>query len=201
MRKFLFVLFAMLFLMGSSAGIVAAQDDEGTPEDDVDSAQADDATPEDEDDSDSAASSETNPVNPQIGDTVTYFATNGDPQVTITVTDAFRDWEEYDEFSEPDRGITYLAVAIEVENVSEDPFELDPYRFGLQDAQGFFYGNAFVTPAEDAETEVLTEAVELDGGDTYEGVVIFEVFDDQQLSSLFWSESGILLTLVDLSEV
>jgi hypothetical protein len=203
MRKFLFALFAMLFLVGSSAGIVAAQDDDATPPDeDVDSSQVEDATPDDDEDTDSGDSGdgETNPVNPQIGDTVTLFSTQGDPQVTFTVNDAFRDWDEYDEFSEPDRGVTYLAVDLTVEVVSEDAYELDPYRFGLQDGQGFFYGDAFVS-ADEAETEVLTEAVTLNGGDTWEGVIIFEVYDDQTLGSLFWSESGILLTVADLSGV
>jgi hypothetical protein len=180
MRKLLFGLLAAFFLMGSSAGVIAAQDD---------------ATPAAE------AGGETNPVNPQIGDTVTYFASNGDPQVTLTVTDAFRDWEDYDEFSEPDRGVTYLAVELEVENVSDEAFELDPYRFGLQDGQGFYFGTSWVTPAEGAEPEVLTEAVEVDGGDSWTGLVVFEVYDEQPLGSLYWNESGILLTLADLSEV
>jgi hypothetical protein len=204
MRKFLFALFAMLFLVGSSAGIVAAQDDDATPPDeDVDSSQVEDATPEDDEDTDSGdtGDGETNPVNPQIGDTVTLYSTQGDPQVTFTVTDAFRDWDEYDEFDEPERGTSYLAVEISVEVVSEDAYELDPYRFGLQDGQGFFYGNSYASPVEGAETEVLSEAVTLNGGDTWEGAVIFEVYDDQTLGSLFWSESGILLTVADLSEV
>jgi hypothetical protein len=180
MRKLLFGLLAAFFLMGSSAGVIAAQDD---------------ATPAAE------AGGETNPTNPQIGDTVTYFASNGDPQVMLTVADAFRDWEDYDEFSEPDRGVTYLAVELEVENVSDEAFELDPYRFGLQDGQGFYFGTSWVTPAEGAEPEVLTEAVEVDGGDSWTGLVVFEVYDEQPLGSLYWNESGILLTLADLSEV
>lgn len=202
MRKFLIALFAMLFLVGSSAGIVAAQDDDATPPDeDVDSSQVADATPEDDEDTDTGDTGESNPVNPQIGDTVTLYSTQGDPQVTFTVTDAYRDWDEYDEFDEPERRTTYLAVEISVEVVSEDAFELDPYRFGLQDSQGFFSGNSFVSPVEGAETEVLSEAVTLNGGDTWEGAVIFVVYDDQTLGSLFWSESGILLTVADLSGV
>ena len=199
MRKFLIALFAMLFMMGSSAGLVAAQSDDDATPDDSDTTQVDDATPEDEDAA--APSGETNPVNPQFGDVVTYYATSGDPQVAFTVNDAFRDWDEYDEFSEPDRGVTYLAVEITVENVSDDPFDLDPFRFGLQDGQGFFTGTSYVSAGEDAETEVLSESVTVDGGDTYEGVFIFEVIDDQPLGSLFWNESGILLTLADLSEI
>jgi hypothetical protein len=213
MRKFLVAMFAMLFLLGSSAGIVVAQtdDDDATPDSDADTVQVDDSTPDkdenaddedaDTDEDDATASADANPVNPQMGDAVTYFASNGDPQLTFTVTDAFRDWDEYDEYSEPDRGVTYLAIELEIENISDDGFEIDPYRFGLQDAQGFFFGNAYVSPAEETSTEVLTESVIVDGGETWEGVIIFEVFDNQELRNLYWNESGILLTLGDLSEV
>lgn len=65
MRKFLIALFAMLFLVGGSAGIVAAQDDDATPPDeDVDTSQVDDATPEDDEDTDTGDTGEANPINP-----------------------------------------------------------------------------------------------------------------------------------------
>ena len=67
MRKILVALFAMLFLVGGSASIVAAQSD---------------ATPA----AGSEASSGSNPIDPKIGDTVTYFDENGDPAGTATVS-------------------------------------------------------------------------------------------------------------------
>ena len=213
MRKFLVALFALTLLLGSSANIATAQistDDDATPGAGItDQNRDDDASSNDEDEDQQAdtddepaaeAGNDVNPVDPQFDDVVTLFATSGDPIATFTVTGAETGWDDYEEYSEPERGSTYLAVEISVENVSDEAWDLDPYDFVLQDAQGFAYGNSYVSVAEGADPEVLEDAVTIDGGDTWEGVVIFEIFKNQPLAHLFWSDSGVLLTLADLSE-
>ena len=211
MRKFLVALFTLTLLLGSSASIVTAQsssDDDATPGAGVTDKNNDDATSEDdedvaddEDEPAAEADDDVNPIDPQFDDVVTLYATSGDPIATFTVTDAERGWDDYSEYSEPERGSTYLAVEISVENISDEAWELNPYDFVLQDGQGFAYGNSYVSPVDDADPEVLEEAVTIDGGDTWEGVVIFEIFKNQPLAHFYWSDSGVLLTLADLSEV
>jgi len=215
MRKFLVAVFALVLLLGSSASIVTAQtssdDDEATPgvtipdqdrnnPPSTDDEDEDDQDIDDEDVDSDAEDSGVNPVDPQFDDVVTLYATSGAPIATFTVTDAERGWDDYEEYSEPERGSTYLAVSLEVENVSDEAWNLNPYDFILQDGQGFAYGNSYVSVVEDADPEVLEEEITIDGGDSWEGVVIFEIFKDQELAHLYWSDSGVLLTLADLSE-
>lgn len=184
MRKLLFSLLAMLFLMGSSAGMVAAQDDEATP--------ADDSAP--------AAEGE-NPRDPQIGDTVTVYSEQGDPLAEITVTNVERGWEGYDEYSEPARGQEILAVSVEVVNLAErSSYEFAEYDFGVQDAMGHYWGTGYVSVAEEPEPPLLESSVTLEGEASEEFTLLFVIYDDVPLNYLYFQQSGTLVTLVDLSE-
>lgn len=182
MRKLLVALFAMLFLMGSSASLVAV-------------AQAD-ATPEAE----GEAVEGSNPVDPAIGDTVTYYGQNGDPVGTIVVTGITRNWEDYGEYEEPDPGVEYVSFTIEVESTTaRGAIDVDPYDFRLQSPNGFIYGNAYAQGAEGVEPEILTESVSLAGGETLETQVVFEVFEGEDLAHLFWApDSEVFLTVAQL---
>lgn len=181
MRKMLLAVLAMLFLMGGSASLVATAQDDATPE-------ADEAV------------ESTNPVDPAIGDTVTYYGENGDPVGEITVTEITRNWEDYGEFEEPDPGVEYIAFTIEVESLtSRGAIDVDPYRFQLQTPAGFVFGTSYVQGAEDLDPAVVTESTSLAGGETLEGLLVFEVFADEELAHLFWApDSSFLLTVANL---
>jgi hypothetical protein len=178
MRRLFAVLFAALLLMGGSASLVAAQDD---------------ATP--------AAPGEGSAVDPAVGDTVSVVDNRGNEFVTATVNEVIRPWEDYGEFEEPDRGTEYVAFLIEFENVSDDPITVESFQFRLQDAQGFLFDTAFAQGAEGIDPVPLSEPLELDGGDSAEVLIVFNVFEDQGLAHLFWvpeNESGRLVTLAQL---
>ena len=184
MRKLVLTLLMMLALLAGSANLVVAQDD-ATPE----------ATPTD-------SGEATSVVDPAIGDSVSVTDDRGNEYAVVTVTDVIRPWDEYSEFEEPERGTDYVAIAIEVENVSDDPIEVDPFDFLLQDAGSFSFSTAFAQGAEDIDTPPLTEATELEGGETGEYLLVFNVFEDLGLAHLFWQpESGRLVTLVQLEDV
>ncbi len=186
MRKMLLALLAMLFLMGGSASLVATAQDDATP----------DATPEGE--AEEAVES-SNPVDPAIGEAVTYYGQNGDPVGEIIITEITRNWEDYGEFEEPDPGVEYIAFTIEVESLtSRGAIEVDPYRFTLQSPAGFIYDNSFVQGAEGLDPAVLTESTSLAGGETLEALVVFEVFADEDLAHLFWAPEGAFLTVANL---
>ena len=181
MRKLFVALFAMLFLMGSSASLVAVAQDDATP-----------AT-------DGQAVEDSNPVDPAIGDTVTYFGQNGDPVGTITVTGITRNWEDFGEFEEPDPGVEYISITIAVESVtSRGAIDVDPYDFTLQSPSGFVYDTAYAQGAEGVEPEILTESVSLAGGENLEAQVVFEVFEGESLAHLFWAPEGAFLTVANL---
>ncbi|HWV34151.1 MAG TPA: hypothetical protein VNZ55_00860 [Thermomicrobiales bacterium] len=194
MRKVLVALFAMLFMMGGSAGFVAAQS--GTAG----------ATPEASpaaNGSEAAAGSDTNPVDPAIGDTVTLFAVNGAAVGTMTVTDAERDWQGFDEYQEPENGTEFVAFTIQVESTtSRGSMDISPYDFGLQDGQSFFWSTAYATNEDSGdEVQVLRDELNLAGGETAEFLIVFQVYQDQPLQHLFWSPDDHLVTLADLSDI
>ncbi len=170
------VLVVMLALMGGSTGLGGAQRA---------------ATP--------AAGDGRRAVDPQLDDPVSVVDARGNAFVEVTVTDVIRPWEEFGEFEEPERGSEYVAFVIEFANVSDDPVTVDPFRFTLQDTQGFVYGTAFAQGEEKAKRPPLTAAAEVDGGDRREFLVVFTIFEDQEMAHLFWQpDSDRLVTLVQL---
>jgi hypothetical protein len=190
MQSLVVALVAMLFLIGSPSSLVMIAQDDATP-----ATAAEDATPE----GDGEEAEGTNPVDPEIGDTVTYFGQNGAPVGTIVATEITRNWEDFGEFEEPDPGVEYISVTIEVESLTaRGAIDLDPYRFTLQSPSGFFYNPAFVQGAEDLDVPVLTETVSLAGGETLETQVVFEVLEGEELAHLFWMPEGALLTVAKL---
>ena len=190
MRSLVVALVAMLFLIGSPSSLAMIAQDDATPA----NAQ-DDATPE----GDRDATEVTNPVDPELGDTVTYFGQNGSPVGTIVATEITRNWEDFGEFEEPSPGVEYISITIEVESLTaRGAIDLDPYRFTLQSPSGFFYNTAYVQGAEDLDVPVLTESVSLAGGETLEAQVVFEVLEGEELAHLFWMPEGAMLTVAQL---
>jgi len=185
MRTFLLAVIAAAFLMGSAATLVATAQDDATPQ-----AGAGEAA---------GPSDGANPIDPQLGDTVTYFGEDGSPAGTATVTGIERGWEEYDEFQEPERNSEYVAFTVIVEStIARGAIEVDDYDFSLQTAGGYLMGTSFAS-SETVEPPLLEEAVSLAAGDSEEFTIVFEVFEDEELAHLFWApDSGVLITLAQL---
>lgn len=177
MRKFLLAFVAMFFLMGSAALVATAQDD-ATP----------DASP---------TEAGTNPVDPAIGDTITYFGEDGGPIATVTVTGIERGWEEFDEYYDPEAGTEYVAFTVEIAStIPRGAFDVDGYQFSLQAQSGFLYGPSFVE-SESADPPIL-DSDSLAKGDSLEASLVFNVVEGEPLAHLFWQPEGALLTLAQL---
>ncbi len=184
MRKLLISLMAMFFLLGGSAAAVAAQD----------------ATPDPSDLEGLAGdASGTNPVDPAIGDSVTYFGEDGSPAGIVTINSIERGWSDFDEFYEPEEGAEYVAFTVTVESTIErGAIDVEAYDFSLQTASGFLWSRAF-TSSETAEPPLLEDTVSLANGDSEEFTVVFQVFEGEELAHLFWQpDSGVLITAANL---
>lgn len=198
MRKVFTALFAMLLLVGASAGAVSAQKSNSPAAGTSDATPA--ASPATE--HKTASKADVNPVNPQIGDVITYFASNGDAIGTISVTNVERNWEGYDKYQEPEAGTEYVAVTIEAEStISRGAMEVSPYRFSLQDGQSFLWGNAYARTPDGEKPAVLSDDLQLASGEKAEFLIIFQVYVDQPLGNIYWSPKDHLLTLADLSKI
>lgn len=185
MRKLLMALFVALFFVGTLAGLAATAQDAATPE-----AGAGEA---------SGPGEGTNPVDPKIGDTVTYFGEDGNASGTATVTEITRGWEDFDEFYEPERGSEYVAFTVVVEStIARGAIEVDDLDFSLQTAEGYLWRTSF-TQSETADPPLLEEAVSLAAGDSEEFTIVFQVFENEELAHLFWApDNGVLITMAQL---
>ncbi|HWK80685.1 MAG TPA: DUF4352 domain-containing protein [Thermomicrobiales bacterium] len=188
MRTFLGSILALLLLVGSSVSAFAATE----------------ATPAAGEDTPAAASSgDVNPVNPQIGDEVTLFATNGDAIATVSVTDVERNWEGYDEYQEPESGTEFIAVTIHIEStISRGAVEVNPYDFSLQDGKSFLWSTAYASNEDSPkDVQVLSDTLQLAGGEDAEFLVVFQTYIDEPLQHVYWNPESSLLTLADLSDI
>jgi hypothetical protein len=184
MRKLLVSLMAMFFLMGSSAAIATAQD----------------ATPDAADLEELAGdASGTNPIDPAIGDSVTYYGEDGNPAGIATINSIERGWSDYDEFYEPEEGTEYVAFTVTVESTIErGAIDVEDYDFSLQTAAGYLWSTSF-TSSETAEPPLLEDAVSLANGDSEEFTIVFQVFEGEALAHLYWQpDSGVLITAANL---
>jgi len=182
MRKLLVALLATLLFLSSSATLVATAQDDATPEPGA-----------------KGAASGTNPVDPAIGDSVTFYTEDGDEAGVATVDSIERGWEEYDEYQEPENGTEYVAFTITVEStISRGAIDVSAYDFSLQTATGFLWSNAYAS-SETAEPPILEDDLSLAGGDSEEFTVVFQVYEGEELAHLYWQpDSGVLLTLAQL---
>ncbi len=122
----------------------------------------------------------------------TWTDERGNPVATIEVTGINPDWQDYGEYYEPERGMVYVAIDFKVTNVSSSNFVLENYDFSLLDNTGMNNPRTWAEPAEDADP-IFSEDVAIAAGETYEGTIVFAVYDDLEPSVLVWQpESGVL---------
>lgn len=139
-------------------------------------------------------------IDPAIGDTVQYVDVSGNPVANVTIENVERNWQDFAEFYEPERGIEYVAFTVTVESVvTSGAVEVSDFDFSLQDTGGFFIGSTSVEAAQGVEVAPLQEDLQLASGESSTFLVVFEVLQDQELAHLFWQpESGRLITLAQL---
>lgn len=148
-----------------------------------------------------AGSESGNPIDPVIGDTVTYYGEDGEAVGSVTVDSIERGWTEYDEFYDPEDGTEYVAFVITVESsISRGAIEVEGYDFNLQTAQGYLWGRSY-TNSETADPPLLDDTVSLASGDSETFTVVFQVLEGEQLAHLFWQpDAGVLITAAMLAD-
>ena len=207
-------LFAMLLVFGimvgsiattSAAGAPAAapapiafqdDDDDATEEaDDTDDA-TEEATEEATEDVDDADDDDTG-AQGGSGDAVTVVDERGDPILEITVNEVIEEWDDFAEFSTPDRGYFFVAMNVTVTNISDDEQEVTDFDFMLRDEFGFLYGTSFASVDEESESAEIGifESDDVDAGDSITGLIIFAVPDDVELVDVFYAPFGRLITV------
>ena len=112
---------------------------------------------------------------------------NGDEYAAVSVTEYLDPFEDYDDFSAPERGQRIVAVTVDIENlVTNDGIDIGPESFSLVTADGFQITYGYATPSEDSDVEAL-ESTRLRGGESGSGTIFFTVPEDAEITGIFFS--------------
>lgn len=192
MRKLIAVLFALLFVVGGSASVTAAQSNKLAA---AGSAATPAASPV------SKATAATGNVDPKVGETATFYAESGKPVAEIKVTKVDRPWKGYGQYEEPNAGTEYVAFTVEVKNVSSSNLKVQSFDFTLQDALGHEYGTAYVKGKDNAKIAPLTSNdLRVEGGKSATFLLVFNLNEDTKLAHLFWrADDHSLVTVANLA--
>lgn len=184
MKRFITGVLAGTLLLTGSASLATAQD--ATPSTALEEL---------------AGSQASNPVDPAIGDTVTFYGEDGEPVGNVTVDSIERGWADFDEYSEPEAGTEYVAFVITVEStIARGAIDVEDYDFSLQTAQGYLWSTSYAS-SEAADPALLEDTVSLASGDSETFTVVFQVIEGEQLAHLFWQpDSGVLITAALLAD-
>ena len=112
----------------------------------------------------------------------TFFDGRGNPVFEITLTNIEDDWQEYDEYSAPDRGMIYVKLDFTFTNLTDRSDIISPYdimlidQFGMAVDQGYFSDRA----------DIMTDDVAIAAGETIDGSVVFSIFADLQPMMVLW---------------
>ena len=124
---------------------------------------------------------------------------SGDPSLAITVNETVDPFKDFDEYSTPDRGLRLVSLEVTIENVGSRTTEVSPYDFFMRDEQGFIYGSSYVSRTEESTAAVPDfETTELAEGDSYTGMLVFEVPTEATIVDAFYGPSGRLITIATL---
>ncbi len=123
---------------------------------------------------------------------------DGNDMAIMTVSEVQDPFQDYEDFSAPERGTRYLALMLTVENLGDRELDFNTFDLILRDDDGFIYGTAFVSLPDGGPVEL--ESDKLATGDTAEGIVIFSLLNDATPSDLFYAPSERLVTLYEFEE-
>ena len=135
----------------------------------------------------------------QIGDDVPiYDPESGDEIASITVNDVTDPFEDYDDYSAPDRGTKDIAVEYTITNeVANDSLDSPAYNLSLGTAEGLLLTSAYVGLPDDSDvTELSTDPIL--GGESTTGTLFYNVPDDTELGGIFYTGYGYYTLLADL---
>jgi hypothetical protein len=123
-------------------------------------------------------------------ETVNYIDESGNPIATFTVTNIERNWQDYEEFYDPEAGNEYVRVTINAESmVARGTLSLNASSFLLQDTDGFIaqgYPVPSKTPVAEDDFSV-TGYIDIQGGQQAELVLTFQVLSGVQLEGLYFT--------------
>lgn len=125
-------------------------------------------------------------VGPAVGSAVPYYGQDGVQIGTITVDEIVEPFEDYDEFSTPQRGYHFTLITVSISNTGTRPFEVSPSSFVVIDDEGFIASSAFVGRGTDPAIPDLEFMEALAPGDSVTGALGFEIFNESAVGQVIF---------------
>jgi hypothetical protein len=135
---------------------------------------------------------------PAIGEAVTIKDYDGSDWAEVTITGIIDPFEQFDPSNAPERGQHFVLINITITNVGPRPLSIDPYTFYLVDADGFAYYPANLYFPAESPLQLLQYADGLETGQSVEGVLGYQVFNDVDVTEVIFRPGGDrLITVAD----
>ncbi|HEV2529153.1 MAG TPA: DUF4352 domain-containing protein [Thermomicrobiales bacterium] len=137
---------------------------------------------------------------PVVGDAVPVYNTDTLEEVgTITVDEIIDPFEDYSEFSAPERGTRVVAVTYTVENtVENDSFDNPSYDLSLGTTQGLLYSSTYVGLPDDTDVVEFGDE-DILGGESLSGTLFYVLGEDEEIGGLYYTAFGSYTLLADVS--
>jgi hypothetical protein len=135
---------------------------------------------------------------PAIGEPLTIVDYDGSDWAEVTITGIIDPFESFDPSYAPERGQHFVLINITITNVGPRPLSIDPYTFSLVDADGFAYYPANLYFPAESPLQLLEYATGLETGQSVEGVLGYQVFNDVEVTEVIFRPLGDrLITVAD----
>jgi hypothetical protein len=179
-----FVAIALAFLLMAGTATAALAQDDATP---------DTGTP-------TSGTPGADGAGPVVGDAVSVYDPDSLEEIaSITVESITDPFEDYGEYSAPDRGTRYVAVEYTIENlVANDSLDSPAYDLSLATTQGLLYRSTYVGLPDDTDIEELSTDAIL-GGESATGTLFYLLGDDEEIGGLYYTAYGSFTLLADVS--
>ena len=127
---------------------------------------------------------------PAIGTDVTILdADTGDKVATISVDKVTDPFNDYSQYSKPDRGNRFVAVDYTITNTGSDSFDNPAYDLSLATTDGELLTSTYVQPKDGSTVKPLaTDAIK--AGDSISGTLFYLVSNDLTVGGLVYAGSG-----------
>lgn len=119
---------------------------------------------------------------------------------SIEVLEVVDDWQDYDEFYGPDRGMRHVAVEFEITNLSDAPLEMNPFNISLLDSESTNNGRSSARAIETADVQITSDRADVAPGESFQGMLVYTLYDAVEPSAVIWQPEYGVITAVILED-
>jgi hypothetical protein len=116
-----------------------------------------------------------------VGDSVTVVDLDGNDVAVATFEDIIDPFEDFE--PDPEPGLRFISVELTIENVGDDPIEINTSNIGVVDDAGIIYVDVDVTRTDNLDP---LESGTLDAGDEISGGLEIGLPEESEVTQIVW---------------